>query len=107
MQIDYTKYPPDWHSRIRPAVLERAGNCCEVCGVANHTLKENGTKVILTIAHLDHDSDNWQVELDRLKAMCQACHLGYDRPRHVRKRKYGMQVYKQPKFFKSDQHEHS
>jgi hypothetical protein len=35
-------------------------------------------RVILTIAHLDHDETNWDVKLDRLKAMCQLCHLRYD-----------------------------
>ncbi len=35
-------------------------------------------KVILTIAHLDHDETNWNVKDDRLKAMCQKCHLQYD-----------------------------
>jgi len=34
--------------------------------------------VILTVAHLDHDEENWNVKDDRLKAMCQACHLRYD-----------------------------
>ena len=35
-------------------------------------------KVVLTIAHLDHDETNHDVEDDRLKAMCQYCHLNYD-----------------------------
>jgi hypothetical protein len=35
-------------------------------------------KVILTIAHLDHDENNHQVSDDRLAAMCQLCHLRYD-----------------------------
>ena len=35
-------------------------------------------KVVLTIAHLDHDETNHNVKDDRLKAMCQYCHLGYD-----------------------------
>ena len=35
-------------------------------------------KVVLTVAHLDHDADNHDVSLDRLKAMCQYCHLNYD-----------------------------
>lgn len=39
-------------------------------------LKE--VKVCLTIAHLDHDEENHQVQDDRLKALCQACHLRYD-----------------------------
>ena len=35
-------------------------------------------KVVLTIAHLDHDELNHDVSLDRLKALCQLCHLRYD-----------------------------
>ena len=35
-------------------------------------------RVILTIAHLDHDETNHQVRDDRLKALCQYCHLNYD-----------------------------
>lgn len=35
-------------------------------------------KVVLTIAHLDHDETNHEVELERLKALCQICHLRYD-----------------------------
>jgi len=35
-------------------------------------------KVVLTIAHLDHDETNHEVSDDRLKAMCQLCHLRYD-----------------------------
>ena len=35
-------------------------------------------RVVLTIAHLDHDETNHNVTDDRLKAMCQYCHLNYD-----------------------------
>jgi hypothetical protein len=35
-------------------------------------------KVILTIAHLDHDEENHQVKDERLSALCQYCHLNYD-----------------------------
>lgn len=35
MPIDYRKYPPNWKSEIRPRILERAGDCCERCGVKN------------------------------------------------------------------------
>lgn len=35
-------------------------------------------KVCLTVAHLDHDETNWEVSMDRLKHMCQVCHLRYD-----------------------------
>lgn len=42
------------------------------------TGKIKNVKVILTIAHLDHDETNFNVKDDRLMAMCQWCHLNYD-----------------------------
>lgn len=35
-------------------------------------------RVVLTVAHLDHDSDNHNVKLDRLRLWCQKCHTSYD-----------------------------
>jgi hypothetical protein len=35
MPIDYSRYPDNW-GEIRSAILQRAGNRCEECGVANH-----------------------------------------------------------------------
>jgi hypothetical protein len=40
--------------------------------------KKYTTKVVLTIAHLDHDETNHEVTDDRLRALCQMCHLRYD-----------------------------
>ena len=34
--------------------------------------------VVLTIAHLDHDEINHEVDDSRLAALCQYCHLNYD-----------------------------
>jgi len=42
-------------------------------------------KVVLTIAHLDHDEENWDVKDDRLAAWCQFCHLNYDLPEKMRR----------------------
>jgi hypothetical protein len=115
MPINYKEYPPNWKTEIRPAVLNRANNCCEECGVPNYAIiyrpvkgsaawkfafgnhQDDAmgidgikfTKIILTIAHLDHDKLNHDVYLDRLKALCQRCHLVYDNSRHVANRKYG------------------
>jgi 5-methylcytosine-specific restriction endonuclease McrA len=85
MPINYSEYPANWFSEIRPAILKRAQSRCEFCGVENYSIKENGTKVILTIAHLDHDKENHEVSYDRLAALCQGCHLKYDLPRHMEK----------------------
>jgi hypothetical protein len=45
------------------------------------------TKVVLTVAHIDHDKNNnrfWN-----LAAWCQKCHLSHDIKQHVANRKYG------------------
>lgn len=115
MPINYAEYPPNWFTELRPAVLKRAGDCCEECQAPNYALiyrLKKGfsdwalcpdgheadamaldgikfTKIILTIAHLDHDKLNHDVKLDRLKALCQRCHLKYDLNRHINNRKYG------------------
>jgi hypothetical protein len=44
-------------------------------------------KIILTIAHLDHDETNWAVQDDRLMALCQRCHLRYDTKEKINRRK--------------------
>lgn len=115
MPINYKEYPPNWKTEIRPAVLERAKNCCEECNVPNYAiiyrpikgksdweLAPEGhesdamlldgikfSKIILTIAHLDHDKLNHDVKLERLKALCQRCHLVYDKNHHAVNRRYG------------------
>ncbi len=38
MPIDYSKYPANWLSEIRPRILERENNCCKFCGVENRLL---------------------------------------------------------------------
>lgn len=106
---DYRKYPPDWIARRR-RILDRSGNRCECCGVENHavgvrdkvgrwhstddlaggSLYGDDTeyrliRIVLTIAHLDHDEDNWSVADDRLQALCQRCHLALDLSRHMNK----------------------
>jgi len=102
MPIDYSEYPKDW-SEIRCRILHRAGERrdhkgrivvearCEWCGAENHRLHfETGSMVVLTTAHLDHDKHNHDVKDDRLAALCQRCHLGYDREHHVKRRRENM-----------------
>ena len=98
MPCNYAEYPPDWEER-RARILKRAGNKCETCGVPNHEIinrpvYEDGDLVdmksvyiILTIAHLDHDHENWDVKDERLKALCQQCHNRYDGPHRAAQRK--------------------
>ena len=54
----------------------------------NKAIKNVGlTKIVLTIAHLDHDKENFDVQDDRLKALCQRCHLVLDKEHHAEKRR--------------------
>lgn len=77
MPCDYSKYPSSWKTEIRPAILKRAGDKCELCG-ANNGLPHpiTGSIVVLTIMHLDHDTTHNEPE--NLKAGCQKCHNTYD-----------------------------
>lgn len=76
------RYPPNWKEISEYVRFERAENKCEVCGAENYKPHpETGSKVILTVAHLDHTPEN--CDLDNLKAMCQKCHLTYDSNIHL------------------------
>lgn len=35
MPCDYSKYPPNWKSEIRPGILKRDNNKCKFCGLQN------------------------------------------------------------------------
>ncbi len=73
------RYPKNWKA-IRAAMLDRAGNCCEFCGVADKSYR-GATKIVLTIAHLDHTPEHNAPE--NLRALCQRCHLAYDAQHHA------------------------
>ena len=108
MPIDYKEYHPEWKTKIRPDILERDKHCCKFCGVKNHSIIHRtgkgmfewvywpegmeseawtldglkSTKIVLTIAHLDHDKTN--NDYDNLAALCQKCHLGIDLKHHMK-----------------------
>jgi hypothetical protein len=79
-------YPPEW-KRIAHAVKVAADwrcQCTGECGrdhdgqcVHVHLERDvdTGRRVILTVAHLDHDPEN---PAARLAALCAPCHLRYD-----------------------------
>ena len=74
-------YPKDWDTISLAIRHQRAGNVCEMegCGAVNgqpHPI--TGSKVVLTVAHLDHDPRN--CDPANLKAWCQKCHNTYDGP---------------------------
>jgi hypothetical protein len=74
MPIDYKEYHPKWSLISRLIRFFRAKNCCEWCGAKNyHPHPKTGSKVVLTVAHIDH----------------QRCHLNHDLKHHITNRKYG------------------
>lgn len=52
------RYPADWSTRIRPAILERANNRCEVCGVVNHSVgyRESDGTFMPAAGNQQHDA---------------------------------------------------
>ncbi len=50
----------------------------------NQRAHDTSKPVVLTTAHLDHTPENCAPE--NLRAMCQGCHLHYDREHHARTR---------------------
>ncbi len=57
----------------------RFGAACDLARELGANDRRNWLIIVLTVAHLDHDPDNHDVADDRLKALCQRCHLNYDR----------------------------
>lgn len=81
------RYPRNW-KQIRGDILDRAGHACEgspafpECRAINYEPHpQTGSKVVLTIAHLDHTPEN--NDPSNLRAWCQRCHLVYDAPHHA------------------------
>lgn len=82
MPCNYKRdYPENW-KEIRQEVGNRANGKCEWCGAANgEPNPKTGSKVVLTIAHLDHDLTH--NDLTNLACLCQLCHLRYDARLHA------------------------
>jgi len=57
--------------------------------------------IVLTVAHLDHDKENHDVKDDRLAALCNRCHLNYDRPHHLEVQKANRERNKGPMLFEA------
>jgi hypothetical protein len=84
-------YPKNWRE-VSQRIRERSGGQCECegeCGLHskrrcterhNEPARYAKGKVILTVAHLNHDPGDCRNE--NLKAMCQKCHLRYDTTHH-------------------------
>ena len=95
MPFDRSKYPKDWPA-ISRRIRARSGGRCECmgeCGLHRTTpgprrcTELNGEpakfargRVVLTVAHLNHDPQDCRDE--NLRALCQRCHLRYDSQLH-------------------------
>lgn len=94
------RYPADWKQISDRIRFERAEGQCECegeCGMPAHLAEGgrcpnlhdhpsaySGAPVVLTTAHLDHQPENCDPQ--NLRAMCQGCHLWYDRKHHAETR---------------------
>jgi hypothetical protein len=91
------RYPADWKKislRIRNVRAAGRCECLGECGRGTHdgrcpnrnggSAYGTGSKVVLTVAHLDHTPENCAPA--NLRAMCQGCHLHYDRDHHAETR---------------------
>ena len=90
-------YPANWKAIVRRinARAEYRCECAGECGVVHvlgrcielHKQPADNFKgrVVLTVAHLNHDPRDCRDE--NLKAMCQRCHLRYDREHHANTRR--------------------
>lgn len=94
-------YPPDWDEISEAIRFGRAKGRCECtdqCGRPAYHLDvdgrcrnhhgqpayKTGSNVVLTTAHLNHRPPDCRPE--NLLAMCQGCHLHYDREHHAETR---------------------
>lgn len=123
---DPTIYPPYWKQFSEYIRFDRAGGKCEDCGAVNYEIGKKGldgkwrsidaihglnsdvgfalypdfdlvgTKVILTVAHLDNEGGVCDCKVRtglkcanpaHVKALCQACHLQLDLPKHIENRR--------------------
>lgn len=74
---------------FRGSLINRAGNACEGtpqfpdCRAKNgEPHPQTGGRVVLTIAHMDHDESHSDPE--RCRALCQRCHLTWDAKHHAK-----------------------
>lgn len=88
------RYPANWKDVSHYIRFVRAKGRCECqgeCGRGTHEGRcpnrhgepayGTGSKVVLTTAHLNHTPED--VDPTILRAMCQGCHLHYDREHHA------------------------
>jgi 5-methylcytosine-specific restriction endonuclease McrA len=92
MPFQKERYPENW-KKISLTIRNRENWQCKWCGAKNgkpHPV--TGSKVILTVAHLGtvhadgtpgDKHDKMDVRPENLAALCQRCHLNFDRDEHA------------------------
>ena len=108
------RYPKDW-KRIRAKILNRANHRCEQCGIPNGAFRnrttgqwtddhgrveswsavdgDRTTKIVLTIAHLDHTPEN--CDPANLRALCQRCDAPASRTRFQQREVVGQLAFEE------------
>lgn len=76
----YVIYDPDNAVYTTPQ-----GDWIKLSEIPEGFLISDDIKIVLTVAHLDHNPAN--NDLDNLKALCQRCHLNFDRAHNAIKAK--------------------
>ena len=85
MPCDYKEYPENW-KWLSKQIRQRNDGKCELCDAENGKPHwKTGSKVILTVHHIDSDKSN-NSELN-LISLCQRCHLRLDLEKHIKNRK--------------------
>lgn len=93
MPMQRDRYPADWEAISLYIRFERAQGRCEWCQAENgQPHPDTGSRVVLTVAHLGtahadgspgDKHDKMDVRPENLAALCQRCHLNYDRDEHM------------------------
>ena len=77
-------YPSNWKEISHRVRFERENGICQHCNKEHLSFRESGSRVIIATAHKNHDTaDNRN---SNLIALCQKCHLKYDKNYHTLKR---------------------
>lgn len=80
------KYPENWEYVRQIVIVEHYLNQCAFCGAKNKLLHHVfNYKVHLQVAHMDRNEAH--NNLDNLKALCQSCHLDYDRLDNINRKR--------------------
>jgi len=115
MPMDRSKYPKDWPEISKRIRFDRAKGRCEWCNAPHNGwrdqegnwfepefaetfphMTEDMIKIVITTAHLGIDkpdgtpgdkADTMDCRDENLAALCQRCHLNFDRTDHINNRR--------------------